>query len=56
MTDCTEPNRKECPRLCQAFCNKYEQERADKLKELNLLGYTEEELEQDNPYNQWMYE
>jgi hypothetical protein len=20
------------------------------------MGYTEEELERDNPYNQWMYE
>lgn len=53
MTNCTEPNRKSCPRLCHDFCNKYEQ---DKLKQLNLLGYTEEELERDNPYNQWMYE
>lgn len=60
MTDCTEPNRKACPRLCHDFCNKREQEQADKLKELGEqleeMGYDLEELERDNPYNQWMYE
>ena len=25
-------------------------------KELELLGYDLEDLERDNPYNQWMYE
>lgn len=33
-----------------------DQIRADKLKELELLGYTEEDLERSNPYNQWMYD
>ena len=62
MTDCTEPNRKACPRLCDSFCNKYEQEQADirdglaQGYDLIAQGYDLEELELDNPYNQWMYE
>ena len=60
MTDCTEPNRKACPRLCQSFCNKHEQEQVDiregLAQELTAQGYDLEELELDNPYNSWMYE
>ena len=28
MSDCTEPNRAKCPRLCHDFCNKAETEKA----------------------------
>ena len=54
MEPCTEPNRKECPRLCQDFCNK-EQALADERDErLYRMGYDLEDLDQDSPYNQWM--
>lgn len=29
MSDCTEPNRDKCPRLCHDFCNKAETEKAN---------------------------
>lgn len=29
MSDCTEPNRDKCPRLCLDFCNKAETEKAN---------------------------
>ena len=54
--DCTEPNRKDCPRLCQSFCNKRETELAMTEDRLQRLGYSLEELKLDNPYNQWMYD
>jgi hypothetical protein len=49
--DCTEPNRSQCPRLCIEFCNKHEENEA----RLRQMGYDLDELERDNPYNQWMY-
>lgn len=33
-----------------------QQERDDNLQELLAMGYTEDDLERSNPYNQWMYE
>jgi len=30
MSDCTEPNRAKCPRLCHDFCNKAETEKANR--------------------------
>lgn len=33
-----------------------QQERDDNLQELLAMGYTEDDLERSNPYNQWMYQ
>ena len=30
MSDCTEPNRAKCPRLCHDYCNKAETEKANR--------------------------
>lgn len=30
-TDCTEPDRASCPRMCQDFCNKEEEARASAI-------------------------
>lgn len=33
-----------------------QQERDDNLQKLLDMGYTEDDLERSNPYNQWMYQ
>lgn len=33
-----------------------ERMRDERLEELRAMGYTEDDLERSNPYNQWMYE
>lgn len=33
-----------------------QQERDDNLQKLLAMGYTEDDLERSNPYNQWMYQ
>lgn len=40
----------EVAEMVDAYC------REENLNALIKMGYTEEDLERSNPYNQWMYE